>query len=474
MISQLFEEGVREADRSPAELAALVGERSPDVLILVDPSGRVRYANRSVERVFGFDPAEHLGEAIWDFVHPEDLVAAAGAMNESTRDAGYHHPTEFRIRDSRGDWIDGEVTATTFDEGAGQWLVLSVRPVRDRDEVIGRRHRIEALIRTASLECSVAQPEAVDGVVDRFLGDLASVVGAELVELAWEEGDRGLRLGARWPAGVPATEDRAGRVGRRVEPLWPLEETVPRLLGFTSDLTSLPQSDTRDRLVHHGARAVVEVPLSKRAPWGLLRLTLGRRWRNWDDANVDLVAVLCTTLMATLRRCRAEAHLQLQARTDPLTGLLNRAEVYRRFERLLRDRSEGLRRGDEGGIGVLYADLDHFKEVNDRFGHAAGDRLLVDVADALRASVRDVDLVARIGGDEFVVICPDLDEPAQLDRLVARIGRAVERIDAGGVPVRLSLGGAIAEPGLEADEVVRRADEAMYCDKRGHRADATR
>ena len=58
---------------------------------------------------------------------------------------------------------------------------------------------------------------------------------------------------------------------------------------------------------------------------------------------------------------------------------------------------------------MLYCDLDYFKHVNDRYGHTAGDQLLVDVADVLRANTRDVDLVARVGGDEFVLVCPDLD-----------------------------------------------------------------
>jgi diguanylate cyclase (GGDEF)-like protein/PAS domain S-box-containing protein len=453
---------------APEIFAALVGEWSPDVTALIDPELTVRYAGRSIERVLGLDPATAVGAPLWDYVHPEDLVAATGAMNETNRSTGYHHPTEFRVRHADGGWVDCEVNANSVDGPDGPWLVLSIRATRDRDQVIGRRRQIEKLINMASLECSAARWSEVDPLVERFLDDLAGVVGAEMVELAWEEATGDLRVGGRWPALRSGRELPSG--GERFVPLWPIEESAALLLRFSTELDQLGPSPVRDRLLTLGTRAVVELPLSPRAPWGVVRLAFGDGWRQWDDANVDLIMVLLNTLMATLRRCRAEAHLQLQARTDPLTGLLNRSELYDRFEALLDGRSSGARAGDAGSLGVLYGDLDLFKEVNDRFGHAAGDELLVQVAKVLRDSVREVDLVARFGGDEFVVVCPDLESPEALTRIMARASRAVSELDARGIPVRMSLGAALATPGLGADEVVRLADEAMYRAKRsrGH------
>lgn len=455
-------------DWSPSQYPAIAGERSPDLLALVGPDGTVRFESRAIERVLGYAHGEQLGVPIWDFVHPDDLVSAAGAFNETNRKLGYHHPVEFRVRTRDGGWVRCEVSGTSLEGPGGQWLVLSLRPTRDRSEVMARRQRIESLIRTASVECSTVHWRAADRLVGEFLGELADVVGAVRAELAWEVGGNGLVLAARWPDELPCATAGSchDEPALPFEPIWRLEELASTLLGFSSEPAELPPSAARDEVLEHGAHAAVEVPLSSGPPWAVLRLTLGERWWNWDDVNLDLVSVLATILTSTLRRCRAEAHLRHQARTDALTGLLNRAELYRRFERLLKDRESGERRGDATHIGVLYADLDDFKSVNDHFGHAAGDRLLVAVADALRGAVRDVDLVARIGGDEFVVVCPDLESPEQLGRVEARVVQAVGSLRAGGGSVRLSVGSALAEPGATVEDALRLADEAMYRLKR--------
>jgi diguanylate cyclase (GGDEF)-like protein/PAS domain S-box-containing protein len=453
-----------------ASIAAFAGQHCPDVMVVVDPAGALRFVSDSARRVLGFAPTDHLGAAIWDFVHPDDLVAAAGAVSEASRSSGYHQPTVFRIRHACGAWVECEVNGQTIDaddrDGVeGAWLVLAIRATDDRDQLMGRRRRIEQLIRMASLECSSVPWEDVDALVERYLQDLASVVGAELVELAWEECDGDLCIGARWPVvripGSPAVGSEP------FVPLWPLEQTAAQLLCFTTDIGSLAGSPAGDRLLALRSEAVVEVPLAPRAPWSVIRLAFGPQWRLWDDTNVDLVVVLASTLMATLRRCLAEAHLHTQARTDPLTGLMNRAELYRQFESTLRTRSAG-------DLGVLYCDLDYFKQVNDRYGHTAGDQLLVDVAEVLRANTREPDLIARVGGDEFVLVCPQLDSADTLSTIMARLCHAVGALAPQGVPLRLSIGAAMADPGLGVDDLIRLADEAMYRVKREGRRYAAR
>ena len=454
-------------------LAGFAAQHCPDMMVVVDPAGSVRFASDSVRRVLGFAPDDHVGSAIWDFVHPDDLVAAAGAVSEASRSTGYHQPAVFRIRHNDGHWIECEVNGLTVEGEAGDgtdgaWLVLAIRATGDRDELMGRRRRIEQLIPMASLECSSVPWDDVDALVERYLQDLAGVVGAELVELAWEESDADPRIGARWP--VVRMTSVASAQWEPFEPLWPLEQTAAQLLCFTTDIDDLPDSPARDRLVALRSQAVVEVPLSPRAPWAVARLAFGPQWRKWDDANVDLVVVLASTLMATLRRCLAEAHLHQQARTDPLTGLMNRAELYRQFDTTLRrhDR-DAAGSGSSRDLGVLYCDLDYFKHVNDRYGHTTGDQLLVDVADVLRANTRENDLIARVGGDEFVLVCPDLEAPETLSSIMARLCHAVGSLAPDGVPLRLSVGAAMARPGLGADELIRLADEAMYRVKRDGR-----
>jgi diguanylate cyclase (GGDEF)-like protein len=151
---------------------------------------------------------------------------------------------------------------------------------------------------------------------------------------------------------------------------------------------------------------------------------------------------------------RAMASSQLQATTDPLTGLLNR--------RSLEAELDGIR--EVGGeFAVVFLDLDHFKDLNDTFGHDTGDRVLRSFAAALRRCSREGDTVARYGGEEFVVLLPEASMSAAVgfyERLKADLESASER---GDLPAHTASGG-LADSSLteEVREVVRLADLAMY------------
>jgi diguanylate cyclase (GGDEF)-like protein/PAS domain S-box-containing protein len=166
-----------------------------------------------------------------------------------------------------------------------------------------------------------------------------------------------------------------------------------------------------------------------------------------------------------------EQRLAEQAVTDALTGLPDRTVMLDRLSAaLVRLAARG------GAVGVLFIDLDGFKAVNDDLGHAVGDQLLVSIADRLRAAVRPTDTVARIGGDEFAVVCGDLsgrvDAMAVADRVLAAFDAPLELAEAHH-DVRVSIGIAVAgDPGAQPEELLGQADRAMYRAKRagGHQA----
>ncbi|MBL7253540.1 GGDEF domain-containing protein [Paractinoplanes lichenicola] len=169
-------------------------------------------------------------------------------------------------------------------------------------------------------------------------------------------------------------------------------------------------------------------------------------------ALVPLVMVRVARLAA--QRRDAERALHRLATRDGLTGLANRGAC---LDRLTEALSEGPR-----DVAVLFCDLDGFKPVNDRLGHAAGDELLIAVADRLRTCVRDDDLVSRFGGDEFVLICRGADA---VDVVAARIAELTARpFTASGEQVRIgvSVGAARARPADTTDDLINRADLAMY------------
>jgi len=166
-------------------------------------------------------------------------------------------------------------------------------------------------------------------------------------------------------------------------------------------------------------------------------------------------------LAALLEARRSQEELSHQALHDPLTGLPNRTLLYDRVAQALERQQRGA-----GMTALLFFDLDRFKTVNDSLGHASGDALLFAVAERFRAAVRPSDTVARIGGDEFVIICPDLtsrlDAEVVAQRVMARVGHPV--VLPGGHVVTPSASGGItmSRPGMTADDLIREADSAMF------------
>jgi diguanylate cyclase (GGDEF)-like protein/PAS domain S-box-containing protein len=160
-------------------------------------------------------------------------------------------------------------------------------------------------------------------------------------------------------------------------------------------------------------------------------------------------------------RRRIEARLEAEATHDAVTGLANRRLLVERVEQAL---SRGRRHGHE--VVMCLVDLDGFGRVNDRLGYAAGDALLHEVGRRLRDAVRVEDVVGRVGGDEFVILCEDVRpavDPAAIGRRVVELVSAPYELDAGEAVVGVSVGLVVAGPGAgDPDQLLRAVDEARY------------
>jgi diguanylate cyclase (GGDEF)-like protein len=180
-----------------------------------------------------------------------------------------------------------------------------------------------------------------------------------------------------------------------------------------------------------------------------------------DSTGVVSGAVGC--LSDVTERAQLRRELEVRASVDALTSCLNRAATLELVGRTVAGPA-----GDRGNA-VVFIDLDRFKAVNDDLGHAAGDRLLVEVADRLRSTLRDGDRVGRFGGDEFLVICPGVDSADQAREIAERIATVLtSTVDIGSrsVTLRASVGVAWTTEHLEADTLIAWADSAMYESKR--------
>ena len=253
--------------------------------------------------------------------------------------------------------------------------------------------------------------------------------------------------------------------------------------GVLSSLGYTPEEVTSDaglidRLVHpddrHLLTDLIDDPALAAKP---LQMRMIRRNGNlsWQlvrvlpilDASGRVLGVEGLSTDVTAMK-QAEAELAHQARSDALTGLANRLNFREATARALAriERHNGM-------TGVLFLDLDGFKAVNDRFGHAAGDGVLLQVAERLRRVIRREDLVARLGGDEFAVLLTEIRDVGEAAATARRILEALEdQLEVDGVPAEVSTGIGIAvtrSGAMTPDELVNRSDIALYQAKRAGR-----
>ncbi len=279
------------------------------------------------------------------------------------------------------------------------------------------------------------------GIVETTAGPLLLAIGRDISERRAAEAQ--LRavaaMGERALAGAEAAELATEAVDLMRRSL-PIVGAEVRLAGGAALASGGPVPDDAMRLpIGTGDELVVATE------------------RDLADGEISLVHAVANILLTALARLRDEERMRHEAVHDPLTGLANRT--------LLRDRLEhALQRSERDGAatGVLFVDLDGFKAVNDRHGHATGDAALVELGMRLRTAVRPGDTIARIGGDEFVAVCEEVDETSAL-AIGRRILEAIQRpFVAGELPLSVSASVGIALGHADADALLAQADAAVY------------
>ncbi len=327
------------------------------------------------------------------------------------------------------------------------------------------RGRIYDLIQEALLVASdmaaIAQAQQ-RGELVALMGTVAEATAAMLAAPSLEA------LGKAAAEHLPHLGIRAGAISLFTEPNRVTEESEATLVYDENGRREAPLRFATRQIAPEGfldGRSVVLVPLGFRGErLGMASLEFGAPDTMLYEELRLVLSSAVTGALLTRAVDQARREVEKLAITDPLTGLYNRRHLSER----IRDEFVRMRRHPRS-LSLALVDLDGFKQVNDRFGHEAGDRVLVTVAQRLRTGLREVDIVARFGGDEFVVLLPETSA-AQACMVSGRILQALsgQPIDEHGI-VGATFGVATTDDDgsqIDADELLRRADHALLCGKR--------
>ncbi len=413
------EVAAREALAASEERYRLLAENAADLVWQSNTEGVILWVSPSITSVLGWQPEDVIGHQSLEFINMSDH---ADVLRERARVLQGHTLTKwlgrYRCADHNFRWMSVQVRPIMSATGEVTGLIVGLRDVQE--EVLAR----EALARSER-----KFRLALDGAPQ----------GMAIVSLARQF--------------MTVNESMCRMVGRSRS--WLLSHSLEDLLT--------PEDNERDLLARdkllaeHGTHATNEVRMlmpDGRRIWvthsiGLLR----------EDDGMPLFYV--SQYQDVTEHHQLTEDLAYQADHDALTGLLNQATCLRELDRACSVRARG---GSD--FAVLFCDLDDFKDVNDSYGHIAGDAVLCTVAERMRGAVRGSDMVARLGGDEFVVLLRDIHTPVAAQAVATKIRAAVavpcELPDAEPVAVRLSVGIAISNATESPETLLAHADSALY------------
>ena len=405
------------------DFEALAGAM-PDPVLVVDTDVILHYVNPAGAEVFGWRPEVWLGKSILDLIHPDDVanvLSSTGTMQAKRVGT----PVEVRVRLADGSWKWVEIVGyNALDIDGLHGLVVVARDVTRRRmwEVAGSDTvRFQQVVQHASSVTLLLDRDgeitSVNAAFTRLLGhDVSHVIGRKLISFCA-------------PDDVNDLEFSIEKAGSEMKPV--------------SCEASMRHLDA------------VRPPLPMR--FEIVNLL--------DDPVVEGLVVTGYDVSDLHHARRTLEHL---ARHDALTGLANRSVLLDELERVV---------GEHRTAAVVFIDLDRFKPVNDLLGHESGDELLRKVSERLLDSVRPGDLVARVGGDEFVVVAYDVADRAQGQALCDRIDGTLSMpylLIEGPVRVTASVGLALVDDDATVTGLLADADLAMYEAKAARRGEPER
>ncbi len=360
-----------------------------------------------------------------------------------------------------GSVMDVETISHPFEQGGRPARLMLVNDVTER--VRAERHRNVETAATMLLAYGHSVEEVMPRVIQTLCDGLGYAYGAR-----WtlDSKQQVLRCAESWSAPEPKVEEFRRISSQRLEPpgnpggvnrrVWATSAPV-----WVADVADDSTLQRREAALQAGLHSAFAFPILVGGEFYGLMEFFAREPRHRDERVLELVQTVGVQIGQFIARKQAETNLLFFASHDPLTGLFNRGMFNDRLQQALAQAARF-----ERSLALLFIDLDGFKLVNDTLGHNAGDALLAELAARLRVTLREGDVIGRMGGDEFVVLIEEFTEAGQVAEVAKKMLETVSRpfvLQSREFEVTASLGISIyPDDGKDAQTLLKNADMAMY------------
>ncbi len=455
-------------------------------MVLVDLEGRCLQVNPTFCSLIGYSEQELITRAIREFTHPEDLGIDENNIQQimSGELTSYQVQKRYIHKQGRIVWVEVHVALVRNMRGLPHYFVAEIQDITQRQQREYERQRLieqltdvldaqetllrqssEALQRTevlydvaGALNRTLAIPAILHTVVESAAKVLPAYrtvlitidMATQTVLQQIEGGPGAMQLPP--PSFAELWDGLSGAVLRKGRPVLSLND-VP---------DGRESKAVQQRRIHDKSGSILVAPIQSQGTiLGTLTAINCIGGRDFNNSDLELLVTLANHAAVAIERSTLLNELQYNATTDGLTQLLNRRTWFEQSQRIAE-----IAEHSEKALSVVLLDIDHFKQINDSYGHAVGDAALQAISQIIEHNVRKIDVLGRYGGEEFVILLPDTDILTAY-HIAERIRKAVDShcfvIDPHQLAITLSLGIATMQGRpLDITVLLMQADQALY------------
>jgi putative two-component system response regulator len=430
------------------------------ILILDAETGQIVDVNPFLTEMLGYSKEEFLDKKLWEIGLFKDVAASKQSFSE-LQNQKYLRYEDLPLERRDGKLINVEFVSIVYDVDKKKVIQCNIRDITDRklsEEALAQAAKKDSVVSilASKLVSSISISDISELVLEsaeRFTGSKYGLVGYIDLEAGYMISPA--MVNGIWESsqGLDDTD-----IFRKYEGLWGevLNNRQSLLTNAPAGELKLGERPAGLRFLHNflSVPALIGTEL-------VGQIVLANSGRSYNQVDLDLVERLATLYAIAIKHQRTEDKIRKLAYHDPLTGLPNRVLFNDRFSIAL-----GRAKRNQQKIGMMLLDIDHFKNINDTLGHAAGDEVLKDYSVTLLSILRKSDTVMRLGGDEFVIMLTDIVESEHMDNVAQKVLEATRKpflFHGRAFSITSSIGiSNYPDDGEDVEILMKRADIAMY------------